>query len=116
MIEKSFYLLRTNPALTTNIKVVVTSDQQLFLESYKANRTLTEERFNHFSINKDSYLFDEIPAFFSGVPAETGFLVKSDNDATTMYDNFANQFDDIYYSGAAWTEDVSYDEEYEKTN
>jgi len=113
MIEKSFYLIRTNPALTTNVKIVITSNNDLYLESYSANRTLSEERFKHFKINKENWLFEEIPAFFTGVPSETAYYVKAVDDDAVMYDDFANQFDDMYFSGAYWTEDTYYDEEYE---
>ena len=34
MISKSFQLLRTNPALTTNVKLVVTSNYKLYLSYY----------------------------------------------------------------------------------
>ena len=37
MINKSFQLLRTNPALTTNVKLVVGSDYKLYLESLGIN-------------------------------------------------------------------------------
>ena len=52
MIEKSFLLVRTNPTLTGNVKLVVASDYQLYLESYNANQTLTDQKFKHYLIKK----------------------------------------------------------------
>ena len=53
MINKSFQLLRTNPALTTNIKLVVSSDYKLYLESFDTNKQLSDQKFKHVTINID---------------------------------------------------------------
>ena len=36
--NSSFALLRTNPKLTSNLKLVVDSKEHIFLSSFKANR------------------------------------------------------------------------------
>ncbi len=113
LFEKSFYILRTNPKLTTNAKLVVTSAQKLYLESFLTTRELSEDRFRHYEIKESEYLFDKLPNFWEGVPANLAFGPRDQKDYDIVYDNFQQQFDDLYYSGAAATEDTWYSEEYE---
>jgi hypothetical protein len=46
----SFQLLRTNPKLTTNVKLVVNSDGKLFLDSFDANSQISASEFKAFEI------------------------------------------------------------------
>ena len=55
IIEGSFQLVRTNPALTTNIKVVVASDYSMYLESFDTNKQLSDLVYKHFPIYKENY-------------------------------------------------------------
>jgi len=45
MINNSFQLIRTNPALTTNVKLVVSSDYKLYLESFDTNKQLSDQKY-----------------------------------------------------------------------
>ena len=46
---ESFMLLRTNPKLTGNIKLVVTSDYNLYLDTFKIsnNSILNKKEYRH---------------------------------------------------------------------
>ena len=44
--KASFGLLRTNPKLTTNIKLIVDSKDRMFLESFDEVEELSDIRFN----------------------------------------------------------------------
>jgi len=110
---KSFQLLRTNPLLTTNLKINVDSGLNIYLSSIKSNADLSNERFNHFLINKDSYLESVIPKFYAGLPKEQAFDVKNDNDNDIVYNDYRYQFDDIYYAGPNYITDTWYQEEFE---
>jgi hypothetical protein len=113
LFEKSFYILRTNPKLTTNVKLVVSSLQKLYLESFLTSRELSEDRFRHYEIKENEYLFDKLPNFWEGVQANLAYGPRDQKDYDIIYDNFQQQFDDLYFSGAAATEDTWYSEEYE---
>jgi hypothetical protein len=113
MIEKSFFLVRTNPALTGNVKLVVSSSYKLYLESFDVNKDLSQERLKHYEIKKDEYYKEVLPYFFKDIEARNIFEVKDDNDASNMYNEYQYQFDDKYYSGAFFSEDTWYKEEYE---
>ena len=113
MIDKSFQLLRTNPALTTNIKLVVGSDYKLYLESFDTNKQLSDQKYKHFSINKNNLYEERIVKFFKGLPSQLAFDVKYDLDNNEVFKTYDKQFDDIYWSGARSVEDDWYNEDFE---
>ena len=113
MIDKSFQIIRTNPALTTNMCIVVSDDYNLYLESFRINKQLSDERFKHFSISKESFIEDQLPIFYKGLPSNLAFKVKYEDDNDKMYNTYDYQFDDIYYAGAKNIQDQWYNEEFE---
>jgi len=57
--KTSFGLLRTNPRLTTNVKLVVDSKDLLYLESFDATRELSKSKYNGFRVSSNNdYYFD----------------------------------------------------------
>jgi hypothetical protein len=115
LIEKSFSLIRTNPALTSNVKLVISKDYKMYLESYNANDTLRNERFKHFLIKPEEFWKEVLPIFYKGVENRTIFGVRNLNDISETYNDYKFQFDDTYFSGAQFIEDNFYVEEYEYT-
>jgi hypothetical protein len=115
--NKSFQLLRTNPALTGNVKVVVSSEYQLFLESYNSNDKLSQNRFKHFIFNKDNYYDVLVSNFFKDIGKDIVFdvLNKEDEDSDIMYSKYINQFSPIYFAGGGNIQDQWYKEEFEYT-
>jgi hypothetical protein len=113
MIDKSFFLVRTNPALTGNVKVVISSDYNLYLESFSTNKDLSRERFKHYEVKHTELLKESVPYFFKDVEEKSIFEVKDTRDKTDMYTDYAHQFDDTYFSGAFFNEDTWHGEEYE---
>jgi hypothetical protein len=113
MIRKSFQLIRTNPLLTTNLKLVVTSKDLLYLESFNSSNELSDVKYKHYRINKNEYLEDKIPDFYAKMPSEIAYKVRYDNDASTTYSDYSYQYDTLYFAGAARIEDRWYQEEFE---
>ena len=113
MIDKSFLILRANPSLSGNVKLVVSSNYQLYLESYNANQTLMKEQFKHFLIKKNEYWKEVIPAFLTNFDNTSIFDVRNINDVSQSYTDYRLQFDDTYFCGAQFTEDNYYNEEFE---
>lgn len=113
MINNSFQLIRTNPLLTTNLKVVVTSDYKLYMESFNSNNELSNVRYKHFSMQKTDYLENKIPYFYKELPIDIAFDVRYDNDNKVIQSEYSKQFDTTYYAGASYIEDQWYNEEFE---
>jgi hypothetical protein len=109
----SISLLRANPALTTNYKLVVDTQYNLYLESYSANRELSDKKFKKFQITADSFLSQRIASFYGGLPTDLAFAVKNDIQSDVIQSDFNSQIDDIYYSGARAVEDTRYQEEFQ---
>lgn len=110
---KSFSLVRTQPRLTTNVKVVVDSRYNLYLDSIESIPELNGTRFKKFSFNKDHWYDELLPYFFKDFPADLAFSVKNE-DSTNMSKDFTNQYDEIYQFGARNIENnKNYTEEFE---
>lgn len=111
-MNKSFQLIRTNPRLTTNYKIVISSDN-LYLESFNSSKELSDDKYKNYLLPNDAILEDILPKFYDTIPKNIAFSPKLNNDANIMHDSYNNQFDDIYYSGSKYIEDQTYIEEFE---
>lgn len=110
----SFGILRTNVGLTTNVKIMVSSEDKLSLDSIESNDNLSLTRFKNFKFNKTTLYDDIIPVYYKGIPSETAYQIKYNNDSETMATNFSQQFDTMYNYGARnIVNNKDYKEEYE---
>ena len=114
IIDGSFQLVRTNPRLTSNVKIMVDSTYNIYLESFNTNAQLSDSKYKHYMIGKDTYYEDKIPAFYDSLPTNLAFDVKYDNDDNIQYNEYIHQYDDIYFSGVKKVEQNQfYTEEFE---
>lgn len=113
MSNGSISLLRANPKLTTNYKLVVDRKYNLYLESYNTNTELADKRFKKFLINSESFISQRLAAFYNGLPTDLAFDIRNDIKSDTIQNNYNNQYDDIYYSGPRQIEDTRYVEEFQ---
>jgi hypothetical protein len=112
-VDKSFQLIRTNPRLTTNIKLVVDSNYNLYFESFNSSKELSNQQYKHYLLNKEAEIENEIPKFYAKLPKNIAFTPKSQDDADVMYNEYVQQFDNTYFSGANEVDDQWYKEEFE---
>ena len=111
---KSFSLIRTNVALTTNVKIMVQGNYALSLESIDSEPSLSSSRFKNFKFNKDTYYDEVLPSFYHNLPNMVAFKIRNNDDKDIMFDNFENQFDDIYQAGCRnISNNKAYSEEFE---
>lgn len=110
---KSFSVIRTNPALTTNTKVVITASYSLYMEAIESRPELSASRYKHILFNKENYYDELVPYLFKDTPSDIAFHVKYENDSNQMFDSFNHQFDDIYQMGCKYISDTFYSEEFE---
>jgi len=111
---RSFSITRTNVGLTTNAKIIVSSDYDLYLESIDSSPELSDSKYKKFRFNKDNYYDELIPYFFKALPSDITFSVKYDDDSDNMFSEFDKQYDDLYQMGCRnITDNKSYTEEYE---
>lgn len=110
---KSFSLLRTNVSLTTNIEIVVSSDDKLYMESIDSNENLSDDKFKKRQFPIDATYDQLIPTFYKDTPKEYAYHVKYDNDNKYMFKDYSKQSDDIYQSGCSNVTNMDYNEEFE---
>lgn len=93
---------------------MVTGNYSLSLESIDSDPKLSSSKYKNYKFNKNNWYDEVLPKFYDGLPANIAFKVKDDDDKEIMFDNFENQFDDIYYSGCRnIANNKSYFEEFE---
>ena len=99
----SFALLRTNPAISTNVKLVVDSDGYLFMDSFIASSELSKNNYRKYSINpaSGSYSYD-VAAYFGTLPNDVKFKVGRGGSDYTVYSDYANQYEVQYNHGASF--------------
>jgi hypothetical protein len=98
---KSFSLLRTNVGLSANVKIIVDSDFRVYLESIDSDSILSSSNFKKNPISPSDIISNIYANYFRNFPKELIFKVKFDNDKSLMFQNFENQLDPIYLSGAS---------------
>lgn len=105
-------LLRTNPKLTTNVKLVVNSNDNIYLESINATDDLSSVDFKKFSINpKGSYAYD-LKRFYNKVPLELAYTTKRKDSDLSVYDEYEKQIEEDYQYGTTLNYSKLYGEEF----
>ena len=75
----SFMLMRTNPRLTGNIKLVVDSEDKLYLDTFKVSETLNDRVYRKYPVSSDgNYPFD-VKTVFSRLPQSEMFRLPKDS-------------------------------------
>lgn len=113
--NSSFSVLRTNPKITGNLKITVDSKGSVSFNSFSANTTLSSENFKKFNITgKNPFNVDIYNFFQQGqTPKESIFEVaKKTNGETKTSNNYSEQYDFFYGSGASLFIDPNYPESF----
>jgi hypothetical protein len=113
--NSSFSVLRTNPAITGNLKITVDSKGGVSFNSFSANTPLSSKKFKKFNITgKNPFNVDVYNFFEQGqTPIESIFQVaKKTNGETNTATKYSGQYDFFYGSGASLFIDPNYPESF----
>ena len=113
--DTSFGLVRTNPKLTGNVKLVIDSVQNLYFESIDANAELAKDKYKAYPIDPTSQHDSNLYRFFSNgnTPESIVFGVKTNVALDSTSSNFADQYDfSEYFSGARYCISKNYAEKF----
>jgi hypothetical protein len=110
--DKSFALLRTNPKLTSNAKLLVNDNGDLFLSSFRANKELSKIEYQKYAVSSDGRYSDDIAKFYKGLPSTQKYQVLRSNSDTTVFSDYKFQYEDQYQYGAIHNITKLYDEQY----
>ena len=96
-------MLRTNPKLTTNIKIIADSKNRIYLESIDANPLLSKSIYKGFEVSGNgSYSFDLRRFFSQGsrtLPENIAYSVFEEDASTAIKDRYNKQYDFTYGYG-----------------
>jgi hypothetical protein len=108
--------LRTNPKLTTNIRIVADSKDRVFLESIDADPLLSKSIYKGFEVTGGTYARDIYRFYSQGtslLPSSIAYLLKEKDESTEIQDRYKNQYDfDLYCMGTEPKISRLYTEEY----
>jgi hypothetical protein len=110
--KKSFALIRTNPKLSSNIKLIVDSVGDTFLGVFKANKSLSKVQYQKFALSKDGSYSNDIARFFKGISINERFEILRKQSDIAPYSDYELQYEDQYNYGASFNSTKLYDEQY----
>ena len=110
--NKSFALLRTNPRLTTNIKLIVDSNELMYFGAFKANKELAKVEFQKYPIKSTGSFATDIAKFYKNIPNSLRYQVLKKYSDLSIYSDYSNQYESQYQYGATQNITKLYDEQY----
>lgn len=106
-------IFRTNPKLSTNVKLVVT-DEEMYLDSIDASNLLLNSKYKKYLIkDTGSYAYD-ISKFWrlNSTPLDLAFKTKRNYSDFSVLDSYDKQYEDSYSYGTVGNYSKLYDYEY----
>jgi len=111
--KSSFSLLRTNPRLTTNVKIVSAGDK-VYLDSINADSVLANSKYKKFDVTGGMYSYD-IYNFYNRdgkLPVNLAYKVFEKFSYATPKAQYSDQYDFEYCAGAYTKNSALYNEEF----
>ena len=111
----SFGVLRTNPKLTSNLKLTIDSLGDLWFNSIDATSELAQNKYKNYAIGPNSNHEINIFKFYDTgkTPSKIAFAIGSTITVDTIAKDLKDQFDfDLYSSGAKYLSSKNYKEKF----
>ncbi len=107
-------LLRTNPKLTTNIKIIADTGDKIYLESISATKDLANIEYKRNEVAKTSSYSYDLPSFFNSkkTPHDIVYSTKRSHADTSVLDSYQAQIEEDYQYGATINYSKLYDEKF----
>ena len=111
--RSSFSLVRTNPRLTTNVKIVCSNDK-VYLDSIEADPILAKSLYKKFDVTGGNFSYDLYNFFNQGgkLPPNLAYKPFEKYSYDNVKSSFSEQYDFEYCSGAYTKNSALYDEEF----
>ncbi len=110
--NKSFALLRTNPKLTSNLKLLVNSNGDLFMSSFRANKELSKIEYQKYDIKSSGVYSIDVANFYKQLPLTQRYETLRSYSDITLYSDYEYQYEDQYQYGAIQNITKLYGEQY----
>ena len=107
--KASYSLIRTNPKLTGNVKVV-SDGTDIYLESFSANTRLSSQRYKAFKVDGTNTYDEDVFRFFNSgkFPKEAAYEVFQEFENTSVLSSYGNQYEMFYSAGTRSVASESY--------
>ena len=107
-------LLRTNPKLSTNAKLVVNSNDNMFIESIDATKELASVEYKKWPVNKLGKWSYDLSKFFNNnkTPSDIVYFSKSRFSDFTVQESFEKQIEEDYHYGTTYNYSKLHDEDF----
>ena len=103
-------LLRTNPKLSGNVKLLTDSTGNVYLESFNSNKELASIQYKKFRINPNGDYSKDLARFFNRTPSDIIFAAKSRYSDLAVQESFDKQIEEDYHYGTTSNESKLYNE------
>lgn len=111
--DTSFQLLRVNPKLTGNIKVMIDSNSNMYLDTFKVSKGLSQRKYRKIKINPDEYYGKSIMSKMSSLTSDDFYKIEdSCYSLFSTVNNIGDEYYDLYNSGVRTNTDKLYNENY----
>mgnify|MGYP003119632128 CR=1 FL=1 len=110
LLDKASYsLIRTNPKLTGNVKVV-SDGTDIYLESFSANTRLSSQKFKAFKVDGTSTYDQDVYRFFDfgKFPIESAYEIFQEYEDDAVLSKYGNQYEMFYCAGTRSIASESY--------
>ena len=111
----SFALVRTNPALTGNVKLTVDEDGGVWMNSIDAMKELANDKYKKFAVDPGYSHSVNVMRFLDNgkTPPDITFSVAREVDPLRISNDYKDQYDfSLYGSGVRYLVNKSYDERF----
>ena len=107
-------LLRTNPKLSTNAKLVVNSTGKMYIESIDATKDLASVEYKKWAVNKDGEWSRDLYRFFkqSKTPADQIYIAKKSYSDFSVQESFDKQIEEDYHYGTKYNYSKLHNEDF----
>ena len=107
--QASYSVVRTNPKLTANVKIV-SDGTDIYLESFSANTRLSSQKFKAFKVDGTSTYDRDVFKFFDNgkFPIEAAYEIFQEYEDTAVLSNYGNQYEMFYCAGTRSIASESY--------
>ena len=106
----SEFVLRTNPKLTTNVKLITNGDK-IWLESYNATKSLSDSRYKSVKVSPHSSYGKDVVKFYDKLDKSAAYKVMEEYDSESVKDNYTAQYESFYWAGCERIDSLEYNED-----
>ena len=110
--KTTFALLRTNPKLTANVKLVANSNGGIFLSAFAASSVLSRAEYQKFEVSEQGSYSTDLAKFFKKCTTQDAYQTLRKYSDINVYSDYAFQYENQYNYGATFNTSKVYEEQY----